>query len=338
MNQNCCIFLLCTFLAPLAFGQSHAPRFSIFDRSRLQAYGSPLIQTNSWRVGSTYIPMDSWVYPALDRLHGLGCLDTAYFGLRPWTWNSVAHMLEETEMIAQCSADPLADQIANAVHQEVRRTSPKTAGTGYEPAWALESAYVQGGGIVGTPLRDSYHVGQTLTNDYGRPYAEGVNGHAGASVRGEWKRFSVYFRGEYQHAPGWSGYPYPVFSTLSSIDEIPVASNPRQDTIPLGPLPATNAFRILEADAAVHLAGHEISIGKHDQWTGPAKGGAMLWSTNAEPIYAFEINRVEPLYIPLLSRITGPFRYEFVVGSLKGHTDPNSPWIHSGEGEPEAHP
>ena len=38
----------------------------------------------------------------------------------------------------------------------------------------------------------------------------------------------------------------------------------------------------------------------------PALGGAMSWSTNAEAPYTFEINRVEPLRIPLLSRLTGP--------------------------------
>ncbi len=32
--------------------------------------------------------------------------------------------------------------------------------------------------------------------------------------------------------------------------------------------------------------------------------------------------------IPWLSYITSPFRYEFLVGSLKGHVAPNSPWIH----------
>src|ERR1017187_8666189 len=36
----------------------------------------------------TYVPVDSWVYPALDRLHGLGYLDTAFLGIRPWTRRS----------------------------------------------------------------------------------------------------------------------------------------------------------------------------------------------------------------------------------------------------------
>ena len=54
----------------------------------------------------------------------------------------------------------------------------------------------------------------------------------------------------------------------------------------------------------------------------------MGWGTNAENIYAFEINRTEPFRIPWLSRLTGPLRYDFYVGSLKGHTYPNDPWVH----------
>ena len=55
----------------------------------------------------------------------------------------------------------------------------------------------------------------------------------------------------------------------------------------------------------------------------------MAYSNNAQNIYSFRINRVEPLHIPLLSRATGPFRYDFMVGSLKGHSDWNDPWVHA---------
>jgi hypothetical protein len=73
---------------------------------------------------------------------------------------------------------------------------------------------------------------------------------------------------------------------------------------------------------------HAISFGKSDHWTAPTVGGAFMYSNNAENIYAFQIDRTEPLYIPLLSRLTGPFRYDFFVGSLKGHANPNDPWMH----------
>jgi hypothetical protein len=107
----------------------------------------------------------------------------------------------------------------------------------------------------------------------------------------------------------------------------PVTSQP-QDTIPQGPINSAINFRVLEANLSFHLAGHEISLGKSDHWLGPDQGAAMLWSNNAEGIYAFEINKIEPFRIPLLSKVTGPFRYEFFIGSLKGHTYPNDPWVH----------
>ena len=55
----------------------------------------------------------------------------------------------------------------------------------------------------------------------------------------------------------------------------------------------------------------------------------MAWSNNAENIYSFRINRVEPLNVFLLSKLLGPLRYDFFIGSLKGHSAPNSPWVHA---------
>ncbi|HWP84041.1 MAG TPA: hypothetical protein VNN17_02535, partial [Terriglobia bacterium] len=46
-------------------------------------------------VGSTYVPLDSWVYPAMDRLAGLGYLNSAILGLRPWTRSECARLVEE---------------------------------------------------------------------------------------------------------------------------------------------------------------------------------------------------------------------------------------------------
>ena len=67
-------------------------------------------------------------------------------------------------------------------------------------------------------LRDSYHLGQTISNDYGRPYQTGFNRMAGASTVEEWGPFSLYVRGEYQHAPSATGYSHALSAQLSTID------------------------------------------------------------------------------------------------------------------------
>ncbi|HWZ50899.1 MAG TPA: capsule assembly Wzi family protein [Granulicella sp.] len=277
--------------------------------------------------GSTYIPMDSWIYPAADRLQALGYLDFVYLGLRPWTRLSLLHMLdEEANKIDDAPPDSEAVALYQALHRELG-SDPRSAGV-LHPCSSLESTYLRLGGIAGTPLRDSFHLGQTIVNDYGRPYQEGFNPISGFSTRSVAGRFALYFRGEYQHAPSAPGYSPSLANLLATIDDTPYATNPNQATIPLGPISATNDFRILEANLSYLLLNHEISFGKSDHWMGVAQGGSFAWSTNAENIYAFQIDRTEPLYVPLLSRLTGPFRYQFFVGSLKGHTAPNAPWIH----------
>ncbi len=111
-----------------------------------------------------------------------------------------------------------------------------------------------------------------------------------------------------------------------------------QATIPMGPIATATNMRLLEAYASTQLFNHIFSFGKQDEWLGPGQGGAMAYSNNAENIYAFHINRIEPLRIPGLSNITGPFRYEFLIGPLQGHTEiaptatswvnPGTPWVH----------
>jgi hypothetical protein len=287
----------------------------------------PMHSTHS--LGSTYIPMDSWMYPALLRLYGLGYLDSAYLGLRPWTRLSVLHMLERTGNTIATSQGVASDEAEEIFLALIQELAPDAAGDGGAHG-ELDTVYSRFLGITDTPLRDSYHIGQTIINDYGRPYQAGVSNSSGASGRAEFGRFSLYLRGEYQRAPSAAGYSTALGDYLSeSVDYIPIATNPVQDTLPVGPISGINNARLLEAVASLHLYGHEISFGKSDRWWGPGVGGAFAWSNNADNIYAFEINRVEPVRVPLLSRLTGPFRYDFMVGDLQGHTAVNSPWVHS---------
>jgi hypothetical protein len=276
---------------------------------------------------STYIPLDSWMYPALERLQALGYLDTAFLGLRPWTRLGVTHMLKTDGHEIQKgkgAASVEAREIFAAVSNELFRDNNDVHSHA-----ELDTVYTRIEGISHTPLGDSYHLGQTIVNDYGRPYEAGVSHVSGISGRAESGRFSVYVRGEYQHAPGALGYDTALFTYLSTeVDLIPVASNPLQDAIPLGPIFARNDFRLLEAYVSYHVLGHEVSFGKKDHWLGPGVGGSFAWSNNADNTYSFEINRVKPLHVPLLSRLTGPFRYDLFVGSLQGHTAPNAPWVH----------
>ena len=197
----------------------------------------------------------------------------------------------------------------------------------------VESTYSVVRAISGTPLRDSFHLGSTIVNDYGRPYENGFNNYSGASGYATAGRFTLYVRGEFQGAPSAAGYSAALAQTLSSIDQTSLSSTPSpacrisQTTIPMGPIATATQGRFLEAYVSAQFLNHVFSFGKQDEWMGPAQGASMAYSNNAENIYALHINRTEPLYIPLLSRLTGPFRYEFLVGALRGHTDDAKPGV-----------
>lgn len=266
--------------------------------------------------GSVFIPLDSWIYPAMERLYSLGYIDSAYLGLRPWTRLSCVHILQETyPKLEVAPQDSQAWKIFLALAKEL----------GYDPLQpstraAVDTLYVRPMYIKGPPLNDSYHFGQTLINDYGRPYQQGFNDISGFIADAGWKRWTLDVRGEYQHAPGRAPYPESVLALISQLDEIPQLPYPNL-------VPQINTFTLLDANLSVHVLGHEISAGKSEDWWGPTQIGPFALSNNAQPFYALRINRVEPLHIPLLSDVVGPFRYAALLGDLKGHRYPNAPWI-----------
>src|SRR5579863_10163986 len=278
--------------------------------------GRPIPVCEPSTLDSPYIPVDSWVYPAVMRLYGLGYIDHVCLGLRPWTRSSLEHMLEnagariEDTQDSPDSATAEAQEIYEALDRELHPDMQGPCGV-FRGKTRIESIYSTFRGITGTPLHDSYHLGQTVINDYGRPYENGFNNYTGISGYASAGRFLVYARGEIQAAPSAPGYSVGLAQVLSGVDDItfinPLTGQPyNQMTIPLGPIDTTIRGRILEAYVSANVLHHEFSFGKHDDWLGPGMGGGFAFSNNAEGFYSFRINRVEPLHIPGLSYVTGP--------------------------------
>ena len=297
---------------------------------------------------SPYIPIDSWVYPAVLRLYSMGYVDHVYLGMRPWTRGSLSHMLEEIstqiedaneyDVSTVREAKSIFKDLSNFLHYNDQMQCLTDQGN-----LNLESSYSVFRGMSGTPLRDSYHLGATLINDYGRRYSTGLNNYSGASGYASAGPFLLYARGEFRGAPSLSGYSPALATQLATIDGTTDYFNPNcwlngisctpmvynvQTTIFARNIPASGDGRVLEAYVSAQVLNHVISFGKQDEWLGPGMGGAMAYSNNAENVYALHINRIEPLHVPLLSRLTGPFRYEFLIGDLKGHIYPIDPWVH----------
>jgi len=189
--------------AALAFGQLGTP-------DRVGQTGNtrrPESPCEPSALASPYIPVDSWIYPAMMRLYSLGFVDDAFLGMRPWTRASVSYMLEETgDRINDADPegmDPVtaeAQEIYDAVGHELHSQAEGPDGV-HENGICIESAYSVARAISGTPLRDSFHLGSTIVNDFGRPSEGGFNNYSGASGYATAGRFALYVRGEFQGAP-----------------------------------------------------------------------------------------------------------------------------------------
>ncbi len=238
------------------------------------------------RTGSPFIPIDSWVYPAVLRLYSMGYLETVYLGMRPWTRANLRHMLDDASPIldeADQFSEPTVSEardiykaLGNEAEPEIQAgCSDNTDGASTtaprEPPWVgsqfnLESVYSITRALSGTPLRDSYHLGSTLINDFARPYERGFNNYTGVSGFARAGRFVLYARGEFEGAPSAVGYSQGLAHTLSTIDGTtyidPATGLPvyfPQATIPLGPIRTVTNGRLLEAYASAKLLNHVFS-------------------------------------------------------------------------------
>lgn len=272
-------------------------------------------------LGSPYVPLDSWTYPVFDRLVARGFIKSAMLGQRPWTRLECAHLVAEAadELSGSESDSPRSEISLHELQTEFATELKSFEGTRNEQL-RIESVYTRMTGINGQPLADSYHFGQTLINDFGRPYQEGFSNVSGFSAYSTEGRYSIYVRGEYQHAPSAPAYSLPVRQVISTVDLNPLE--------PASPIAEANQFNLLDAYVGTTLENWEFTFGKQSLWWGTGRGGAFLFSDNADPIYMFRASRVRPFTLPLISRLLGPVKMDVFYGQLSGNQFPPRPLIH----------
>jgi membrane-associated phospholipid phosphatase len=262
-------------------------------------------------MASPYVPLDSWIYSALERLIALGYIQSDVLGMRPWTRMACAHLLEDAEdkFPDNGAEEGVAGRTYAALTYEFKPELARLDGAANVDA-GIDSVYTRMTGISGTPVRDGYHFGQTIVNDYGRPYWSGSNNITGLSADAEAGPVAVYFRGEFQHSPAMPSESQQTLAATAAADFTPTM-------LPHGTTP-TDQFALLDSMASVNIDNVQISVGKQSAWLGPGESGALLMSNNAAPFPMVKIDDVMPHKIPGLLGILGPFRTEYFIGQLSG--------------------
>jgi membrane-associated phospholipid phosphatase len=263
-------------------------------------------------MGSPYVLLDSWIYPALERLAALGYVRTAILGLRPWTRLECARQINEAaELEPDADAPREVQELQHDLTQEFALDFELMSGETNIHA-QVEAVYARAMVISGTPLTDNHHFGETVLNDYGRPFQAGFNSVAGTSEWAVAGPFVMYARGEYQSAPSAPSLSPAALGFMSSVDGLP--PNP-----PAMPVAAISRFRLLDAYVGMNVGDWQVSFGKQSRWLGPGEEGAMLFTNNAEPLNKmFRVNRVSPFRLPSVLGYLGDIRMEFFLGQVAG--------------------
>jgi membrane-associated phospholipid phosphatase len=304
--------LMGQFIAQDIYTRRHDPELGGGGWRSASAFARAWESSGPQNLGTPYVPLDSWIYPALDRLASLGLVDSAFAGMRPWTRRECLRQLEEAESQGanasdNSEADQLMDALEREFHPEAEATGDGTDGAGLR----LESVYSRTEHISGAPLTDGYTFGQTQYNDFGRPYGEGwstVNGFSAYATKGPWV---AYVRGELDTAPSIPAYSLATRQAIQQIDEFPELS-------PGTPQPAVQNLRLLDAYVGLMFSNWEVTFGKQSLWWGPGDAGPLDFSNNVQPINMFRINRTTPLKLPSFLGWLGPMRTEFFLGQLDG--------------------
>ena len=263
-------------------------------------------------MGSPYVPMDSWIYPAFDRLAALGYVNSGFLGMRPWTRSECFRLINEA------SKDRLDENTLSEAAKTYAALSKEFSGElreiseGANSAAKVESVYARVTGISGQPLTDGLHFGETIVSDYGRPYQEGLNSAGGFSGWATSGHLVAYVRAEYQHAPSAPALSESARQFIFSTNAIPSVPPPT-------PFPTVNRFQLLDAYVGLNFSNWQITFGPQTLWWGPSLGGPLMFNDNATPVNMLRINRVSPFKLPSFLGWLGPWRMEGFLGQLTGH-------------------
>lgn len=122
------------------------------------------VLTSASALGLTYIPVDSWVDPSVSRLYSLGYLDTLFLGLRPWTRQSLLHVLQASEEDVVNGNNQEAQGILDALLHELRAESGNGLPSSRGDIAGVHEVYLRSVGIAGPILIDSYNLGSLCTS------------------------------------------------------------------------------------------------------------------------------------------------------------------------------
>lgn len=248
---------------------------------------------------SAPLPLDSWIYSAIERLDGFGLIDSALHGTRPWSRLEAARLIAEAkELSTRQALPPVVSQLLSRLEGEMRDDladlADVAAPTGYfKPLRSLDLSYHYREGepslIAGTNARQ-------LALDYNNDGIDYDDGHIGQLL--------------------WESEARLGGSFLVNLRPAFIA---REE--------GGTSLRLLQGTAALALGPIELSAGRQSLWWGQGRHGSLVLTNNAKPLDMVRLTNPSPVLLPWIFRYLGPFRFDFFVSRLEEERAVPEPWF-----------
>lgn len=230
---------------------------------------------------SASLPLGNWIYPALDKLAGLGLIESALQGSCPFSRLEAARLTREAQDNAAMGSPPavvgeLLRRLAHELRSELEEVEGGLARSYLQPVREIRLDYIyQEGGpstIVGTNARQHALNANNLGIDY-------ADGHSGQALLETEARLGSFF------LLNWR--------PLLLLDE-------QGDT----------DLRTLHGTATLGLGPIHVSVGRESLWWGQGRHGSLVLTNNAKPLDMVRVNNPTPVLLPWVFRYLGPFRFD----------------------------
>lgn len=230
---------------------------------------------------SASIPLDSWVYPAIDKLVGLGLIDSILSGSRPFSRTEASRLVREAcDRIRSLETPlPVALELLARLEEELQSYPGESAvasSTSYfKPVRELRLDYLnQKGHAIPIPGTSASQFPLNY-NNFGIDYGQGDSFQLTLETEARLGRYLLL---------NWRPY---------------YLANEEDDV-----------FRTQHATATFGLGPFNVSVGRDSLWWGQGRHGSLVLTNNAKPLDMVRLTNPTPLLLPWVFEYLGPFRFD----------------------------
>lgn len=251
---------------------------------------------------SAGVPLDSWIYPAIDKLAGLGLVESALQGSRPYSRLEAARLTREAFNSAEAGrasmvTDELLQRLSYELRREMEEVGGNPAGSYLQPFRQLRLDYLYQEGASSALVGVNARQDALNTNNFGSTYHEGSN--AQLLIESEARLGNILL--------------------LSLRPQLLLREEEEGDL----------HLRLQEGKVALGLGPIEISVGRQSLWWGQGRHGSLVLTNNAAPLDMVRVTNPTPVVLPWVFRYLGPLRFDlfwsklddYIANSVTGRGD-----------------